>query len=419
MTMPSADGVDIDPKFTLRRLRNATHLSLSLRLETSGWNVNIAVLLHGGAGGSGVVATELGLCFAKKGHQVHFVADRVPFRLIELNLEGVYYHQVDKMTYPLFDAPLTTLAEASKLAEVIEEVGIDLVHAHYAVPHATAAVLARDMVRSKRPVVITTLHGTDVTLVGLDRAYLRTTQYSVEKSDLVTAVSDYLADYTVSEMGVRRKIEVIPNAVDLERFKPRQSPELRQRYAHPEEKLLLHVSNFRPVKRTQDVIRVFAKVSEQLGSRLLMIGDGPERHKAAELAAELGISGRVSFLGSFPRIEDLMAVCDLFLLPSSQESFGLVALEAMASGVPVVAARTGGIPEVVQDGVSGYLCAVKGIDAMAKAAVRLLTDETLHSDFAKAARARAESAFSEAVILPQYERAYEKALQGTRVSQIS
>jgi len=290
--------------------------------------VNIAVLLHGGAGGGGVVATELGLCFAKQGHNVHFVSDRVPFRLTELSLANVYFHQVSSMIYPLFEAPLTTLSEASKLAEVIEEYGIDIIHAHYAVPHATAAVLARDMVRGvKKPVVVTTLHGTDVTLVGLNPAYLRTTQYSIEHSDFVTAVSTYLADYTATEMGVKRPIHVIPNAVDQKRFTPRVLPELRLRYAHPDEKLLVHISNFRPVKRVEDVIKIFAAVSEKIGSRLLMIGDGPERHRAFELAAELGVSGRVAFLGSFPRIEELLSVTDLFLLTSVQESFGLVALE--------------------------------------------------------------------------------------------
>ena len=375
-------------------------------------SMNIAVLLHGGAGGSGVVATELGLCFARAGHNVHFVADRVPFRLTELSQPNVYYHQVEKMTYPLFDAPLTTLAEASKLAEIIEEVGIDVVHAHYAVPHATAAILARDMVRSKKPVVVTTLHGTDVTLVGLDRAYLRATQYSIEKSDLVTAVSEYLADYTVSEMGVRRDIRVIPNAVDLTRFQPRNLPELRQRYAHPDEKLLVHISNFRPVKRVEDVIAVFAQVAECVGARLLMIGDGPDRYRATELAAELGVSGRVAFLGSFPRIEELLAVCDLFLLPSIKESFGLVALEAMASGVPVVAADTGGIPEVVQDSVTGFIRPAKDVDAMAAAALKLLTDANLHAEFAKAARQRAEQLFSEAVVMPLYQEAYRAALAG-------
>ncbi|MCA9836403.1 MAG: N-acetyl-alpha-D-glucosaminyl L-malate synthase BshA [Trueperaceae bacterium] len=374
--------------------------------------MNIAVLLHGGAGGSGVVATELGLCFAKSGHNVHFVADRVPFRLTELGAPNVYFHQVQSMMYPLFDAPLTTIAEASKLAEVIEEYGIDVIHAHYAVPHATAATLARDMVRGvPQPVVITTLHGTDVTLVGLDPAYLRTTQYSIEHSDLVTAVSQYLADYTRDEMGVRRPIHVIPNAVDLQRFKPRTLPELRLRYAHPDEKLLVHISNFREVKRVEDVVRIFAGVSEHIGARLLMIGDGPDRHRSFELAGELGVSGRVAFLGSFPRIEELLSVTDLFLLPSSKESFGLAALEAMASGVPVIASDSGGIPEVVKNGITGFLHPVKDVTSMTESAIKLLSDTAMHHRFARAARERAETAFSESVVLPLYQKAYEEALE--------
>lgn len=378
--------------------------------------MNIAVLLHGGAGGSGVVATELGLCFARQGHDVHFVANRVPFRLGELSRQRVYYHQVESMTYPLFDAPLTTLSEASKLAEVIEEYGIDVIHAHYAVPHATAAILARDMIRGpKRPVVVTTLHGTDVTLVGLNRAYLRTTQYSIERSDLVTAVSRYLADYTVEEMGVRRSIRVIPNTVDTERFQPGGDPEVRMRYAHPDERLLVHVSNFRPVKRVDDVVRVFEHVSRRVGARLLMIGDGPERPSAVELAAKLGVSGRVSFLGSFPRIEDILSVSDLFLLPSEKESFGLSALEAMASGVPVIASDVGGLPEVVTHGETGYLAPVGDVEGMADAAVTLLADADLHRRFARAARARSVHVFGEDHVLPLYARAYSDALEGATV----
>lgn len=374
--------------------------------------MNIAVLLHGSAGGSGVVATELGLCMARSGHEVHFVADRVPFRLTELGLANVFYHQVERMAYPLFSSPLTTLSEASKLAEVIEEFGIELIHAHYAVPHATAAIMARDMVRATpRPVVVTTLHGTDVTLVGLDRAYLRTTQYSIEHSDLVTAVSSYLADYTVAEMGVRRgDIRVIPNAVDHDRFTPGGDPELRLRYAHPDEKLVTHVSNFRPVKRVEDVVRVFAALSTRVGSRLLMIGDGPDRPRAVELAAELGVSGRVSFLGSSPRIEKLLSISDLFLLPSEQESFGLAALEAMASGVPVISTRVGGVPEVVADGVTGSLHEVGDVEQMAAAATRLLSDEALHQTMSAAARSRAVTQFSEDQVVPRYAEAYEDAL---------
>lgn len=375
--------------------------------------MNIAVLLHGGAGGSGVVATELGLCMARRGHQVHFVSNRVPFRLGDTREAGVWFHQVDSLAYPLFEAPLTTLSEASKLAEVIEEYGIDVVHAHYAVPHATAAVLARDMVRSRTPAVVTTLHGTDVTLVGLDRAYLRATQYAIGRSDVVTAVSRHLAQQTRYELGVEQPVRVIPNMVDTGRFAPRGDPELRLRYAHPEERLLVHVSNFRPVKRVEDVIRAFATLDAGITARLLMIGDGPERPRAVEAAHELGVAGRVAFLGSFPRVEDLLAVSDLFLLPSSQEAFGLAALEAMASGVPVVASRAGGLPEVVEDGVSGLLCEVGDVHALASAAERLLSDPELYLRFAAAARARAVEVFGPERVLPAYARAYEEAVAST------
>ncbi len=373
--------------------------------------MNIAVLLHSGAGGSGVVATEVGVGLARRGHTVHFVANSVPFRLNDLGHPNVFFHQVETMSYPLFDSPLTTLSEASKLTEVIEEYGVEVIHAHYAIPHAAAAILARDMARVPvPPAVVTTLHGTDVTLVGLDRAYLRTTQYSIEHSDAVSAVSRYLALYTHAEMGVRRNIAVVPNAVDSARFRPDGSAELRLRYAHPEEKLLTHVSNFRGVKRVEDVIRAFAGVSGEIGARLLMIGDGPERPKAFELAAKLGVGGRVAFLGSFPRVEHLLSVSDLFLLPSSEESFGLAALEAMASGVPVVASRTGGIPEVVVDGETGYLCAVGDAAGMATAALTLLKDAGRHQKFSGAARTRAVEVFSEERVLPLYLELYKRAI---------
>lgn len=358
------------------------------------------------------MATEVGVALAKAGHTVHFVASSVPFRLTELGDPNVYFHQVENMSYPLFDAPLTNLAEASKLTEVIEEYGIEVIHAHYAIPHAVAALMARDMARvASPPAVVTTLHGTDVTLVGLDRAYLRTTQYSIERSDVVTAVSHYLAGYTHAEMGVKRDIMVVPNAVNSARFHPGGSAELRLRYAHPEEKLLIHVSNFRPVKRVEDVVRTFAEVSSEVGARLLMVGDGPDRPKAFELAAKLGVSGRVAFLGSFPNVEHLLSVSDLFLLPSSEESFGLAALEAMASGVPVIASRTGGIPEVVLDGKTGYLCKLGDTAGMANAALTLLRDPSRYASFAQAARARAIEVYGEEKVLPLYLAAYERALE--------
>lgn len=370
----------------------------------------IAVLLHGGAGGSGVVATELGLRFARAGHDVHFVSNRVPFRLVDRSDRGVWVHQVETLAYPLFEAPLTTLAEASKLAEVIEEHRIEIVHAHYAVPHATAAVLARDMVEGPAPVVVTTLHGTDVTLVGMDRAYLRATRHAILRSDAVTAVSRHLRERTRSELGIEREVQVIPNAVDAGRFRPRGEASLRARYATPEERIVLHVSNFRPVKRACDVVRAFARAAEALPARLLLVGDGPERPRAAELARTLGVEDRVAFLGSFPRVEAIMAISDLFLLPSEQEAFGLAALEAMAAGVPVVATRAGGLPEVVVDGVTGLLVDVGDVDAMAEAALRILRDPDLRRAYGRAGRRRAVHEFSEDEVVRRYGRVYRDAL---------
>lgn len=374
--------------------------------------MNIAVLLHSGVGGSGVVATELGIALARAGNSVHFVADRLPFRLADTDCPGVYFHEVETLSYPLFSAPLTTLSEASKLVEVIEEVGIDLVHAHYAVPHATAALLARDMARyDPKPAIVTTLHGTDVTLVGLEPAYLRTTQFSIAGSDVVTAVSDYLAQATREQLGVSREIRVIPNAVDSDRFRPRHDPEMRRRYASDEERLLIHVSNFRPVKRVHNVVRVFARIANELPARLLMVGDGPDRLTSLQLARDLSVADRVHFLGSFPRVERLLALTDLFLLPSSKESFGLAALEAMASGVPVVGSSTGGLPEVVEDGRSGCLRAEEDLDGMVACSLALLRDRRLLESYRQAARRRAVDQFSGELVLPQYLTAYREALE--------
>jgi N-acetyl-alpha-D-glucosaminyl L-malate synthase BshA len=375
--------------------------------------VNVIILLHSGVGGSGVVATELGLTLAKAGHEVHFIASTVPFRLGDASPANISFHQIGGLNYPLFDSPLRTLSEASRIVEVVEERNIDVIHAHYAIPHATAALLARAMLRGRhRPGIVTTLHGTDVTLVGLDRAYLRATQWSIEESDVVTAVSQALAETTVRDMGVQRDdIVVVPNAVDTARFAGPRDQAVRARYALPEEKLLVHVSNFRPVKRTDDVVRVFAAVAQRLPARLLMVGEGPERPHALELAHALGVAERVSFVGSFPRIETMLTLADLFLLPSAQESFGLAALEAMASGMPVVASNIGGIPEVVEDGVSGYLHPLGAVAAMAESAVTLLQDDALYARFAAAAQTRAREAFDEARITERYLACYRTAIR--------
>lgn len=358
-----------------------------------------------------MVATELGLRLAAKGHEIHFLASSIPFRLTHLHHDNIYFHQFDSTPYPLFNSPLTTLAEASKLTEIIEAYHIEVIHAHYAIPHATAALLARDMVRrAPRPAVVTTLHGTDVTLVGLEPSYLRTTQHAIEASDKVTAVSHYLANYTCSEMGVGCSIEVIYNSVDVERFIPQTSIEERAKYAHPDEKILIHISNFREVKRTLDVVRIFAQVAETMGARLVMIGDGPEKSACVCLAQQLGVHGRIIFVPSFPEVEKVLAVSDLFLLPSSKESFGLAALEAMACAVPVVASNIGGIPEVVQDGVNGFLHDLGDVDAMAQSAIRLLSDAALHEDFARAARKQAVEGFPETELVEAYEHVYQAAL---------
>ena len=375
--------------------------------------MKVILLLHSGVGGSGVVATELGLVLARMGHEVHFIATSVPFRLSDTSLENVYFHQIASMAYPLFDSPLTTLSEASKIVEVVEEFDIDVIHAHYAIPHATAALLARSMLRStRRPAVVTTLHGTDVTLVGLDRAYLRATQWSIENSDLVTAVSRYLAATTVDDMGVRRTdIEVVHNSVDLERFENARCFAPRARFAEPDEKILMHISNFRAVKRTDDVVRIFAQVHARMPARLLMVGEGPERPRAASLAQEFGIADRVVYMGSFPRVESLLCIADLFLLPSAKESFGLTALEAMASGVPVIASTIGGLPEVIEHGVSGWLHEVGDVDGMSASAISLLEDPELHASFSRAARRRAREHFDETKMVTAYLRHYATAVE--------
>ncbi|MFN3390891.1 MAG: N-acetyl-alpha-D-glucosaminyl L-malate synthase BshA [Meiothermus ruber] len=414
--------------------------------------MNIAVLCHASAGGSGVVATELALALAGLGHHVHVVATERPFRLTEERLNqlglssnllstgqspvgglgrifqaskqsvarwlgllkqplrtgSLHFHQVLSADYPLFQEPLTTLTAANSVAELIERFKIDLVHAHYAIPHATSAILARDMGLDIK--VVTTLHGTDVTLVGREPAFARTTQHAVRTSDAVTAVSHSLAQDARTKLGVAREIEVIYNWVDPERFKPNRDPAYRARFAQPEEAIVLHVSNFRAVKRPLDALRVFAGILERMPARLLMIGDGPLRQECMELADELEIAGRVQFLESTPSIEKFMSVADLFLLPSEQESFGLVALEAMASGVPVVASRVGGLPELIEEGKTGFLCPMGDIQGMLEASLEILTSRTRRRNMGEAARARAIEHFRPEVVLPRYLEVYEKTL---------
>jgi L-malate glycosyltransferase len=373
--------------------------------------MNIAVLCHASAGGSGVVATELGVEVSRLGHSVHFVANQLPFRLSMLPRDfsdTIFFHQVGAFTYPLFDQPLTTLNTANVLVDVILEQNIDIVHAHYAIPHATSAIMAREMTGKTK--VITTLHGTDVTLVGMDAGFKHSTRYALERSDTVTAVSHYLAEQTRDTLGIDVPIKVIYNMVDTQRFVKNPDARFRARFAHPDEFLVVHISNFRKIKRTEDVIETFAKISSEVPARLLMIGDGPERGPAFELAQKLGVIGRTHFLGSFPNVENILGIADLFLLPSSQESFGLVALEAMSCEVPVIASRIGGIPEVVVHGETGYMCELGDTDDMASKALELLQNPETFARFAKAARQRAEVEFHPHKILPQYMEAYSELM---------
>lgn len=373
--------------------------------------MKIAVLCHASAGGSGVVATELGLQVARAGHEVHFVGLAQPFRLSgHGGMAGPYFHQVSSYAYALFEQPYSELAAANTLTEVILEHGVELSHAHYAIPHATAAIHARAI--SGRTRVMTTLHGTDVTLVGAEPAFRHTTRHAIERSDHVTAVSHFLAQQTREVFGIDREIEVIHNFVDPERFRRIPDPAVRARFAHPDEALIVHVSNFRAVKRAEDVVQVFARVASEMPARLLMVGDGPERPRASDLARQLGVIGRTQFLGSFPDVETILGISDLFLLPSANESFGLAALEAMSCEVPVVASRAGGIPEVVEDGVSGILADVGDVDAMAHGALSILQNPARYRRFAQAAREAALTRFHPSRIVPQYLEAYGRTIAG-------
>jgi N-acetyl-alpha-D-glucosaminyl L-malate synthase BshA len=373
--------------------------------------MKIGITCYPTYGGSGVVATELGLALAERGDEVHFVSYALPSRLA-LPRPGVSFHEVIAPTYPLFVSPPYTLALATKMAEVAAHAHLDLFHVHYALPHAISAILARGMLNdSGSPVrVVTTLHGTDITIVGQDRSYLPITRYGIEKSDAVTAVSQYLSDVTVSELSVRKPIHVVPNFVDSQLYRPDGASEYAGTLFDAGEALILHVSNFRPVKRIADVLAIFDRLRCRLPARLVLIGDGPDRSLAERLALQGGFEGQTTFLGNVAAIETILPLGKLLLLPSDAESFGLAALEAMACGVPVIGTRAGGLPEVVEDGVSGYLRPVGDVDAMAEAALALLKDHSLWKAFSDAARRRALGAFPRDGIVEQYRQLYLKTL---------
>jgi N-acetyl-alpha-D-glucosaminyl L-malate synthase BshA len=372
--------------------------------------MKIGITCYPTYGGSGVVATELGIELAARGHEIHFITYSQPFRLTgrEANIR---YHEVPVSNYPLFEYPPYDLALATRMAEVAEFHSLDLLHVHYAIPHSVSALLARQMLaaRGKHLPFITTLHGTDITLVGLDRSYLPITKFGIDESDGVTAISLDLSERTRDNLGVTREIEVIRNFVNCDFYQrnPALVAEQRPRFAKPGEKLLVHLSNFRPVKRVLDVIEI---VSAALPARLLLIGDGPERSNAEFLAMRLGISDRVDFVGKQENVNELLALSDLMLMPSELESFGLAALEAMACCVPAVATRVGGVPELIDDGINGLLYPVGDVEAMAAGAISLLSDPVLHEAFSTAARRTAQDHFCATRIIPQYERYYQQVL---------
>ena len=375
--------------------------------------MKIGITCYPTYGGSGVVATELGIELAARGHEIHFITYSQPFRLAGRDT-NIRYHEVPVSNYPLFEYPPYDLALATRMAEVAELHSLDLLHVHYAIPHSVSALLARQMLAKagRRLPFITTLHGTDITLVGLDRSYLPITRFGIDESDGVTAISSHLRERTRENLGITREIEVIRNFVNCDFYV--RNPELvaqqRPRFARPGESLLVHLSNFRPVKRVLDVIETFARVSRALPARLLMIGDGPERSAAEFLAMRLGIGDRVDFVGKQENVNELLALSDLMLMPSEMESFGLAALEAMACRVPAIATRVGGVPELIEDGVNGLLYEIGDVDGMAAGAISILSDPTLLERLSTASRRTAQDHFCASRIIPLYEKYYERIL---------
>jgi len=374
--------------------------------------VKIGITCYPTYGGSGAMATELGIALAARGHEIHFITYAQPFRL-PAYLPRVYFHEVDVGRYPLFEFPPYDLALAVRMHEVVRSAGLDVLHCHYAIPHATSAWIAREMMREAGHdvAVVTTLHGTDITIVGQDPSYWAITKFSIEKSDRITAVSEHLQRETITAFGCTGcAVEVIHNFIDPAVYDRSRYPGSLGGLSPSPGKVLMHVSNFRAVKRTADVVRIFAHVAAKLPATLVMVGDGPDRGLAQEEARLLGVADRVQFLGRIDNVAPLLSGADLFLLPSENESFGLSALEALACGVPVVASNAGGIPEVIRPGITGALCAVGDVTAMGDAALAILSDEGRWAAMSAAAASDARERFSEARIIGQYEATYEDAL---------
>lgn len=380
-------------------------------------SLRIGITCYPTYGGSGVVATELGLELAQRGHEIHFISYAQPIRL-NRPAPNIHYHEVEVSRYPLFEYPPYDLALATRMAEVSEIYDLDLLHVHYAIPHSVSALLARQMLawgpKHRRLPFVTTLHGTDITLVGQDPSYLPVTRFSIEQSDGVTAISQYLRERTLREFGLKNNIQVIYNFVNTELYCRELEKDLaahRAEYAPHGERILVHVSNFRPVKRVTDVIEIFDGVRRKIPAKLLLMGDGPERSPAERLVVQKGIHDDVVFLGKQEQISEKLAIADVLLLPSQLESFGLAALEAMASEVVPIATRVGGVPEVIEHGVTGFLADVGDVEAMANFAVQVLSDESRLRAMGKACRKWAADHFSAKSIIPQYESFYRRVLE--------
>jgi len=370
--------------------------------------MKIGITCYPTYGGSGVVATELGKALAERDHEIHFIASSLPFRLSHV-AGNIFFHEVNVQSYPLFEYPPYTLSLTSKMVDIAKHAGLDLMHVHYAIPHAASAVMARQILATEgiRVPVVTTLHGTDITLIGQDPSFAPVVTWSINASDGVTAVSDYLRQETYDHFDVTNGIEVVPNFIDTDRFTRQNKEHFKQAICPNGEKLIVHVSNFRPVKNATQVVEIFHRLrQDNLPVKLLLVGDGPDRVPAERAARELGVYDDIRFLGKQDPVEEILSIADLFLMPSGSETFGLAALEAMACRVPVVASDVGGLPELIADGTTGYLCPLGDLDAFTDRCRALLTSDDLHADMAEAARQRAVDAFDINQIVPRYEDYY-------------
>lgn len=371
--------------------------------------MRIGIVCYPTFGGSGVVATELGKALADEGHQVHFITYQQPVRLTSYHA-NIFYHEVSVPTYPLFDYPPYEIALASTMVDVIKKYDLDLLHVHYAIPHASAAYMAKQIIRSttgRNIPFVTTLHGTDITLVGRDKTYEPVVTFSINESDAITAVSENLKKETYKNFNINKGITVIYNFVDVSRFNKKPFDAFKKVIAPEGEKIFVHASNFRKIKRVEDVIRVFAEVEKQIPSKLLMVGDGPERHVCEELARELNITEHIRFVGRQEQIEEILAVCDIFLLPSQYESFGLSALEAMAASSVVICTNAGGLPEIIEQGETGFMANVGDVKAMSEFAINILNDEKRMSAMKQAAYKKAQD-FDIKKVVNQYENIYSR-----------